>query len=155
MKQIEFKKVGRNPESDESRLIWEWRNDPVTRQMSRQTGLINWEEHTKWVQEIANSEKNALFILMSGQVPLCMIRFSEMDGSRAEISINFNPVFRGKKLSKQMLIEACHYGFNTLSLQQLYAEIKPENSVSIKIFEGAGFIFQGERAGLRTYLLTN
>jgi ribosomal-protein-alanine N-acetyltransferase len=64
-----------------------------------------------------------------------------------------NPAMRGKGLGKPVLAAACAYGFETLKLNRIYAEIKPENTPSVKIFEGVGFTFLGKREDLNTYEL--
>jgi RimJ/RimL family protein N-acetyltransferase len=60
---------------------------------------------------------------------------------------------RRKKLGKPILSAACKYGFDTLKFSRIYAEVKPENIASVKVFEDVGFVFQGMREGLRTYNL--
>ena len=41
-----------------------------------------------------------------------------------------------------------------MGLGRLYAEVRPENLASVRIFEAVGFGFAGERDGLRTYWKT-
>jgi RimJ/RimL family protein N-acetyltransferase len=151
MLQIEFDRVDENPECTYSRLIWEWRNDAVTRHMSRTTDLIPWENHKAWYAKAAKDPRKVILMTSVQHVPTCMVRFDYIDKESAEINFNMNPAMRGKGLGKPILIEACTFGFNTLHLTRISAEIKPENTPSIKIFEGAGFIFQGEQMDFYAY----
>ena len=42
-------------------------------------------------------------------------------------------------------------GFDTLGLVRIRADVKPDNVASIKIFERAGFVLEGDHDGLRRY----
>jgi len=150
---ITFKSVDTNPESADSRMLWEWRNDETTRKMSRTTDVIPWENHKAWYAKAATDPNKAIFIAFSEDQAACMIRFDFINQGDMEININMNPAMRGKGLGKPVLAAACAYGFKTLALNRIYAEIKPENTPSVKIFEGVGFKFLGKREDLNTYEL--
>ncbi len=150
---IALEKANPDPDSQDSRCIWEWRNDPVTRQMSRTTGVIPWESHHSWYAKAAKDPKKVLLLACVNGIPACMLHFDLNDEDSAEINLNLNPAMRGKKLSRPILAGACKYGFDTLKLSRIYAEVKPENVASLKAFEGVGFVFQSLREGLRTYNL--
>lgn len=138
----------------DSRLIWEWRNDPVTREMSRSSEEISWEQHQLWFESVSGDPRRSLLIAERGEEPLGVLRFDPFAEGCAEISINVAPSQRGKGISRTMLAAACRYGFEQLSLARIYAEIKETNAPSIKIFEGVGFRFAALREDLRTYFLT-
>lgn len=82
---------------DDSPKLFEWRNHPAIRSVSRSTGLIDWESHQKWLTSVlANSGK----VLLVGQrqgLPVGVVRF-DMRGDEAEVSIYLIP---GAKLSGQ------------------------------------------------------
>ena len=42
--------------------IYEWRNDKITRQMSINSNIVKWENHTKWFENSLSSNKNILII---------------------------------------------------------------------------------------------
>lgn len=150
---ITLAKASQDPESQDSKCIWEWRNDPVTRQMSRTTDAIPWESHKAWYANAVKDLKKSILLACVNGIPSCMIRFDYIENDYAEININMNPAMRGKKLSKPILTAACAHGFAALNLSRIYAEIKPENIPSVKIFEGVGFAFKGKRETLNTYEL--
>tara|TARA_B100000575_G_C22641250_1_gene394917 strand:- start:71 stop:220 length:150 start_codon:yes stop_codon:yes gene_type:complete len=35
-----------------SEMIWEWRNDPITRKMFVKIEKVSWEEHTSWYEKV-------------------------------------------------------------------------------------------------------
>ncbi len=143
---IAIKAADPDPESRDSKLIWEWRNDELTRRMSRTTDAIAWERHSAWY---AGTESKIVMVSVDGE-PAAMLRFDRVQHV-AEININLNPAMRGKGLGAPILIAGCTYGFETYDLARIHAEVKPENLASIKIFERAGFVRDVDHEGLRRY----
>ena len=151
---ITVRRAAPAPDGEDSRAVWQWRNDPVTRQMSRTTDLIAWEDHHRWYARTASAAGTCLLILMQDGVPACMVRFDTLAPETAEVHINMNPALRGTGQGRPMLAAACAYGWDELKLSSIYANIKVENQPSRRIFEGVGFMLTDERAGLLTYKLT-
>jgi len=151
--EIILRETNSSPDSEDSRLLWAWRNDPVTRGMSRRTEEVSWGSHKDWYVKAMQSNEKVILMGEKDSVKIGMVRFDFIENSYAEININLNPDMRGKGLGKILLLEGCKYGFENLKLGRIYAEIKPENLLSVKIFESAGFTFEGIKDGLRTYSL--
>lgn len=131
------------PYMQESTLLWQWRNDPVTRAMSKKDHVISLEEHQKWLGNLKDSHFLFGFVNL---VPIGVVRLDD-----SLVSINVNPQFRGKKLGEGLLKKACEYATHTLQLKKLHAEIKKENVASIKIFEKVGFRLQSEKDGFLSF----
>lgn len=121
------------------RLLWKWRNDPVTRAMSRTAARVGWEAHRAWFRRALENEERTIFLAIHDQQPIGMLRFDRLGDGAAEISISLRADMRGRGLGKQMLIEGCRHGFQALRLRHLYAEVKPDNVASVSCFEAAGF----------------
>lgn len=151
---IRFHRADENPDSADSRWIWEWRMDPTSRRMSKATDLIPWEDHKKWYARAARDPQRVVLIASVDGAPACMVRFDYLDAARAEISINMNPALRGRGHGRSVLAAACAHGFDTLKLERIDAQIRSENAASIKIFESVGFRFQDEQQDVRTYCIT-
>lgn len=155
---VTLRRLSKDWNSSDSKLIWEWRNDPITREMSRTTNEISWDSHKLWYEKRSN--KDGLLMAELGGVPMCMVRLDtledtgiEQEHERAEISINLSPDYRGKGLSSKILKEALLYAKGQ-HIKNIIAEIKTVNTASIKLFEKHGFVLQQEEDGLRTYFLT-
>ena len=58
---------------------------------------------------------------------------------RAEIGILVCPDYRNQGLGQKILAQACSYAKNQLNLHQLYASVRSDNPVSLKLFDSAGF----------------
>ncbi len=125
----------------DSENIWHWRNDNITRKMSRSTDLVDWKVHEKW---FSSSLLNKKIIILLGTIEdlaesIGMIRFDLDENEKsAEISINLNPLYRDKKISKPFLEVAILY-FRKIYKIPIIAEIKITNAPSIKSFEDIGF----------------
>ena len=137
---IELQLLNCIPENKESHFLYDWRNDPHTREMSNNQAIISWEEHCEWFCRVVRNPNTTLLIAQLNHTPIGMIRFDRQSNKAAEISINLAPAFRGKGFGLQLLKTACKYAFENLKLEQLYAEIKPENKASLQIFKKAGFL---------------
>ena len=92
---LELRLVNSSSEGIESRLLWEWRNDPLTRKMSREPAEISWENHKNWFRRVDQDPKKLIFIAYGDSVPVGMIRFDWIDRESAEININLSPEKRG------------------------------------------------------------
>jgi RimJ/RimL family protein N-acetyltransferase len=120
--------------------------------MSRATDEISWESHRDFYAKAVADSERALLIACVNAIPAAMLRF-DLGDAGAEISINLNPAMRGKGLARSILQAGCAYGFGSLGLDKMHAEIKPENARSVRIFEGVGFVRQSQGAGTHLYVL--
>ena len=159
---------------EDSYDIWQWRNDPHTRAMSKNSNEVNWEDHSRWYENAISGKYRLILIgvntncgeysstdcvkyqtsyLTAGekdcQPPLTskeptqeligMVRFDINPYiESAEISINLNPNWRHKNVSKALLSLAIVTFRNEHKLD-LTATIKKVNLSSIKIFKECGF----------------
>jgi RimJ/RimL family protein N-acetyltransferase len=137
---------------DDSNDIFEWRNDPVTRQMSHNTGEVLKEEHEAWFKAALGSDNKCLLICTNDSAEkIGIVRFDIKEQS-AEVSINLNPEMRGKGLAKHCLKQAMlYFKMSNPDIKELEAEIKDTNTVSKNIFEGVGFEFDSEQKGVSYY----
>lgn len=143
----------------DSRDLWHWRNDPATRSASLTSDEVAWKHHTEWFDRILTHPESVIYIgespgVLETSVGMC--RFDIVPAaSSAEVSINLNPVHRGKRLSKELLataIEKFHHDFTTVS--QLTAFIRESNVASKKLFTSVGFSRVSQTDGVGAYVLS-
>ena len=136
--------VLRTTEND-SKDIWEWRNDEQTKQMSISGSSVSWETHSSWYERSLVNPNRYLYLgFMNGNEKIGMCRFDvDVKTNIAEVSINLNPQHRNKKLSSQLLSQAITK-FCEEKNTDLAAKIKKTNLGSIKCFTKSGFTFERE-----------
>ncbi|PTE14446.1 GNAT family N-acetyltransferase [Phaeovulum veldkampii] len=129
----------------DSKDIFLWRNDAETRKMSRNQSVVLREQHDAWFAATLLNEERILYIAETDiegvAEKVAMVRFDlDKTNASAEISINFNPVFRGFRLSGDVI----NIGIKAIltvwvDINDVVAEIKIENKPSIKTFLNCGF----------------
>lgn len=119
--------------------LWEWRNDPLTVEMSKTQKKVKWLEHKYWLENIRKQCNTKIYIAKNLDLKrIGMSRFQENKEKEVEVSINICPKIRGKGFS---------YDFLRLSVKKyldynksiLIATIRKENNASIKCFSKCGF----------------
>jgi RimJ/RimL family protein N-acetyltransferase len=134
-------KIRRAVESD-SKDIWKWRNDPITKAQCINTDLISWDLHDDWYKRSLQNPDRFLYIgtdKNNNKIGVCRFDIAEKE---VEISINLNPEFRNKNLSKSLLSNAL-FQFNKFSNADFLARIKHLNIASQRIFQKVGFTQSG------------
>lgn len=130
----------RRANKEDSEFIYEWRNDPISREMSLDQGEINFNHHHSWFKKRIIDPNYIFFIGEINEVKIGICRFDyDPKALNTKVSINLNPSFRGKGLGKEFLINSIDL-FENEKESNLSAQIKNNNIASQKIFEEAGFI---------------
>ena len=128
----------------DSSLLLSWRNDPATRQSSRQQNLVDPSDHERWLVATIEGTGRRLFIAESAGHPIGTVRLDY--GETVEISWTIAPAARGRgwghRLVQQIVDQAdC----------ELIAGVRPDNVSSQKIACAAGFELLHGTAELLTY----
>lgn len=139
---------------DDRDAIRAWRNDPATRRASLNPDEIAPAEHAAWYADVVDHPARRLYI---GEIDeggavasIGMVRFDLHDDGHAEVSINLDPRFRGRRLSRPLLESAiAAFEVERGRRERLVALIRTDNPASSRIFQAAGFVSHGEdRAGV-------
>ena len=125
--------------NNDSLDIFQWRNDPLTRQNSVNTNPVSLKDHNQWFNEVLNSRNTELLIGIENSIKVGVCRFCLNLSNSVEVSINLNPLMRGKRISKKLLEKSINYYLKTNKVM-LTATIRIDNIPSIKIFEELNFI---------------
>lgn len=128
----------RKAEINDSKEIWEWRNDPHTRKMFANTEIIPWENHNKWFNTVLVSNKNHILIAYNEEMKIGMIRFDLINNNSAEISLNFNPEARGKGFGNIALIESIAFIIDK-KIEIITTRVRKENVVALKVWKKSNF----------------
>ena len=123
--------------------IWQWRNDKKSIFFSKNKKKITLDFHNKWFEKNLKNKKIKFYIgcIVNNKLKkkVGVVRF-DIKNKYALVSINLNPVMRGKRLSYILLAKVVKkfLKFNKIKLN---AEIKKTNLASINCFLKTGFYF--------------
>lgn len=118
---------------DDAQRLFDWRNDPLTRAMSRNGEPIGWAEHVAWLEwTLAEPARAQLWIALLDGVPAGTGRYDY--GSEIEFSWAVAPEWRGRGVALKiarglMAIEPDFYGY-----------IKAENVANQRVMRAAGMV---------------
>jgi hypothetical protein len=128
---------------EDSLDIWRWRNDKKSIFFSKNKKKVTLDVHNKWFEKNLKNKKIKFYIggliYKNKKKKIGVVRF-DIKSKYALVSINLNPVMRGKSLS-YILLAAGIKKFLKFKKIKLIAEIKKNNFVSIKCFLKNGFCF--------------
>jgi len=140
-----------------SEMIWEWRNDPITRKMFVNSEKVSWEEHTSWYEKVLLDKCRKLYVGEEGGIPIGVVRFDKCDDEEYvyEVSINISPTSRRKGFGKQLLTNGIRRLLKEVdNCKFIRAEVKKDNVSSNKLFMSCGFIFIEDESGMNSYELS-
>jgi UDP-2,4-diacetamido-2,4,6-trideoxy-beta-L-altropyranose hydrolase len=119
--------------------VFRWGNDPVARTMSFSTRAIERSEHDAWFAARLADPRTYFFIATDrDDRALGYTRF-EVDGAAARVSVALDPAARGRGLAAPIIDHGSRLVFALSGVERLDATIRPDNAVSIRSFERAGF----------------
>jgi len=135
-------RLRRSLESD-CQTIWQWANDPEVRAVSFRREPIPWDQHVNWFRSKLTDPRAFFYVATNhtGQA-IGQVRY-QCDETRAVLSLNLAPGFRGKGFGKKMLLLATEELFQGSSVTGIDAYVKPANHSSLRLFESAGFSRNG------------
>jgi len=113
-------------------LLLEWRNDPLTRRMSRNREAIDPAAHTSWLEALLRDPARQLYVAELGGIPVGTVR-ADLDQGVWELSWTVAPSHRARGIGARMLAALAD-----LIDDPIRAEVKAGNAASIRIAERAG-----------------
>jgi RimJ/RimL family protein N-acetyltransferase len=129
----------------DTRLLWEWANDPVARSASFSSSPIPWETHEAWFAEKLSQEKCLILIAEDEEgSPLGQIRFDARPNGDCEVDVSVDPAKRGQGRAAALIRRGVQTVLRQKRCLRIHAFVKPENQASGRAFESAGFESLGE-----------
>ncbi len=120
----------------DSRDVWNWRNDPDTRSASRETAPVPWDVHEAWFARALSDPSKILLVGVDLETrdKVGLVRLDQLESGQRLVGINMAPEWRGRGVGRQLLAKALERASG-----RLLAEVRPENTASIRLFEKLGF----------------
>jgi len=123
----------------DSRNIFEWRNDPAVRAVSRSSDIIDWGVHQRWFAATLNATDGLLLVGERAGSAVGVVRF-DMSGHEAEISIYLVPGAHPKGEGSELLLAAeAWLADNHSRVTQIRAHVLGDNQRSHALFLGAAY----------------
>jgi spore coat polysaccharide biosynthesis predicted glycosyltransferase SpsG len=123
----------------DAEVLFDWRNDRVTRASSRTTGVLNWADHVLWFNHAITSEDLQLYVVEVGDEKIGTVRWDHRGGTDWEVSMTIAPASRGKGWGRAVLA-AGERAFVATRPARLTAAINASNVASLRLFSGAGYL---------------
>jgi spore coat polysaccharide biosynthesis predicted glycosyltransferase SpsG/GNAT superfamily N-acetyltransferase len=153
--------VARPATPGDSRLLWQWRNDPATRAGSRSSAEVPWEDHSRWLTSTLDRTDRLLLVVEdpAGTAgPVGTVRWDLLPepaagpagGHEWEVSITVAPAWRGKSLARPLLragelalsgmAHSGGPGLPAYPVSAFLAVVHRDNGPSVRLFEGSGYV---------------
>lgn len=137
----------RRAQAGDSRLYFNWANDPETRRQAINPEAIRWEDHIGWFQRKLMQEGAFLYVLEQDQQPVGQVRFDVDPKNEGVYIISYSIAeeVRGRSLGEAILQQALRqFQLENSGTHSLVALVKEGNVPSFRIFENLSFTFAGK-----------
>ena len=98
--------VARPATLQDSRQLWQWRNDPATRAGSRSSAEVSWDDHRRWLTASLARTDRVLLLVHDRTGPVGTVRWDLRSEGEWEVSITVSPQRRGQHLARPLLRSA-------------------------------------------------
>lgn len=127
---------------DDSENIFEWRNSPQIRTVSRESNPISREEHQRWFSSVLNNSERVLLIGQRNGSAVGVVRF-DVQGNAAEVSIYLVPGTHPPRQGSLLLKSAeAWLKANHPQVADVRANVKGGNIRSERMFMGCGYLVE-------------
>lgn len=124
---------------DDARMLFDWRNDPETRRVSRSAEAVGWDDHVEWLARTFEDDERVLLIVEKDARPIGTVRWDHRGGPEWEVSITLAPQSRGRGLATGVL-SAGEEGLLSENAIRFIAAIQDANEASRRLFARAGYL---------------
>lgn len=115
-------------------------SDPTTRRMSFHTEPISWDEHVAWFRTRSGDRANPYYAVVGDDgAPVAFARFDRAANGDAVVSFVVMPDRRGQGLAAPALALATQAAASEAHLALVRADVKTENTASLRAFRRAGY----------------
>lgn len=132
--------VVREATEADAALLHGWRDDPVTRGWSRDTGEVPYADHVAWLRRVLESADRVLLVAEHDGDPAGTVRFDQEDPGVWEVSITLAPEYRGRGMAGALLAAGERALGERRQVRRVLATVHRENAASVALFERAGYV---------------
>lgn len=137
---------------DDQQNLFEWRNHPGIRAVSRSANIISWENHQKWFASVLTDKDRVLLIGERDGLPVGVVRF-DIQNDVAEVSIYLVPDRENSGQGRDLLLNAERWlAGNRPSVSAICANVLGGNEPSQRLFLGADYQVEATSFSKRLHL---
>ena len=132
----------RKPTKEDMEIYFSWANDPVVREQSYNSSVIDLDSHKQWFESVINNEAYFMCICQNAEGEnVGQVRIQKNENKESLIGISIDSNHRGKGYAKEILTLATNLFLKSNHGFLINAYIKEGNLSSKFAFENAGFYF--------------
>jgi UDP-2,4-diacetamido-2,4,6-trideoxy-beta-L-altropyranose hydrolase len=132
---IEIKQASK----DDSKDIFEWRNNKKIRDISINKDPISWEEHQRWFDAVLTDKNRELIIGKNKNKPVGVVRF-DIENDVAEVSIYLVPESGYAGQGRNLLLSAERWlNAKWPEIKRIHASVLDENDASKNLFLASSY----------------
>jgi len=120
---------------EDEKLLLSWVNDPLVRVNALKTNIISKDTHHIWFNSRLQNSKSCKILIIENEKekPIGQVRI-EKKKNKWFIDLSLAKFARGKKIGSKLLKVAINK-FKKMGIKVFFAEVKPENKPSCRVFE--------------------
>lgn len=124
---------------EDCREVWMLANDPDVRASAFASEPIAYASHRLWYAARLSDPRCRMYLSRLADALAGLVRYDIGDDGVMDIDIAVAPGFRGRRLGRDLLAATLARAGGELDARAARARVKPWNTPSRRLFEGAGF----------------
>lgn len=125
---------------DDTRMIFEWRNDPWIVERGSSNRTVTWDEHEAWFEKAIGNADIKIFIAEHEAKPVGQVRFERSNADEAVIAVYLLRDHVGQGLGVDAIRHGSAAILNDWPVRRIHARVLNGNAQSVRAFEKAGFV---------------
>jgi UDP-2,4-diacetamido-2,4,6-trideoxy-beta-L-altropyranose hydrolase len=129
----------RRASMNDAKLLFDWRNHPAVRAVSRDQKVMNLSDHLSWFEHALSDSSRLMYVAEIGGLVVGSIRFDQHSADTYEVSLYTNPALVGLGLGQRMLDVGTRELTERTQAKHIVAEVLPGNESSGRLFTACGY----------------
>ena len=123
----------------EKKMVLFWRNHFSVKKWMHYNDNITFDNHLAFIDSLKNALDKIYFLVKQDDLYIGVIDFTNVDNHLKVSEFGLYANIKLKGMGNILLNSICEYGFNTLQLQRLKAEVYRENGKAVTLYKKFNF----------------